>query len=159
MTTKSNNKSEDGQMYRPIKLLCILSLLGFVYCISNDTAHWAFFNHPEELKNNQEAYESLEDLKTNWMEKGFEFNDLIREKLVKFYLIRAVIDVLVLLGVALMNFRLKKGFVIYSVFQIAYFVSPFFLLDEYATIVVPVSTSIIHLVYIFLFYTQYKKLN
>tara|TARA_B100001093_G_C26541697_1_gene890585 strand:- start:322 stop:795 length:474 start_codon:yes stop_codon:yes gene_type:complete len=156
---KLNSESKDGQLYRPIKLLCILSLLGFIYCISNDASHWAFFNHTEELKNNQEAYESMEDLKLNWKNQGLEYNDIIRKKLVKFYLVRAIIDVLALLGVALINFRLKKGFVIYSVFQLSYILAPFFLLDEYATIVVPVTTSIIHLVYIFLFYTQYKKLN
>jgi len=149
----------DNQQFRALKLLCLLSLLGFVYCISNDTSHWAFFNHTEDLKNNQDAFESMETLKENWKGKDLEFNELIRLKLVRFYLVRAVIDVLVLLGVALMNFKLKKGFVIYAVFQIAYIISPFFFLDEYASVVVPVSTSIIHFVYIFLFYTQYKKLN
>jgi hypothetical protein len=156
---KSINISNDGQQFRPLKLLCLLSLLGFIYCISNDTSHWAFFNHSEDLKNNQEAYESMETLKENWQEKGLEFNELIKEKLVIFYLVRAIIDVLVLLGVALMNFKLKKGFVIYAVFQFAYVVSPFFFLDEFANVVIPFTTAIIHIVYIFLFYSQYKKLN
>ena len=123
---KLNSESKDAQLYRPIKLLCILSLLGFIYCISNDASHWAFFNHTEELKNNQEAYESMEDLKLNWKNQGLEYNDIIRQKLVKFYLVRAIIDVLALLGVALINFRLKKGFVIYSVFQLSYILAPFF---------------------------------
>ncbi len=156
---KSTNVPNDSQQFRALKLLCLLSLLGFVYCISNDTSHWAFFNHSEDLKNNQDAFESMETLKENWKGKGLEFNELIRLKLVRFYLVRAVIDVLVLLGVALMNFKLRKGFMIYAVFQIAYIVSPFFFLDEYASVVVPISTSVIHFVYIFLFYTQYKKLN
>ena len=156
---KSTNVPNDSQQFRALKLLCLLSLLGFVYCISNDTSHWAFFNHSEDLKNNQDALESMETLKENWKGKGLEFNELIRLKIVRFYLVRAVIDVLVLLGVALMNFKLRKGFMIYAVFQIAYIVSPFFFLDEYASVVVPISTSVIHFVYIFLFYTQYKKLN
>lgn len=156
---KSTNVPNDSQQFRALKLLCLLSLLGFVYCISNDTSHWAFFNHSEDLKNNQDAFESMETLKENWKGKGLEFNELIRLKLVRFYLVRAVIDVLVLLGVALMNFKLRKGFMIYAVFQIAYIVSPFFFLDEYASVVVPISTSVIHFVYIFLFYTQYEKLN
>ncbi|MDG2343720.1 MAG: hypothetical protein P8L23_03995 [Flavobacteriales bacterium] len=156
---KSSSESKDGQLYVPLKLLCVLSLLGFVYCISNDTSHWVFFNHPEELKSNQEAYESMETLKEDWLDQGLEFSDTTREKLVKFYLVRAIIDVLALLGVALMNFKLKKGFVIYAVFQIAYVVSPFFFLDEFATVVIPLTWSIVHLVYIFLFYSQYKKLN
>jgi hypothetical protein len=156
---KSINVSNDGQQFRALKLLRLLSLLGFVYCISNDTSHWAFFNHSEDLKNNQEAFESMEILKENWKGKDLEFNEVIRVKLVKFYLVRAIIDVLVLLGVALMNFKLRKGFVIYAVFQFAYIVSPFFFLDEYASVVVPISTSIIHFIYIFLFYSQYKKLN
>ena len=156
---KSTNVPNDSQQFRALKLLCLLSLLGFVYCISNDTSHWAFFNHSEDLKNNQDAFESMETLKENWKGKGLEFNELIRLKLVRFYLVRAVIDVLVLLGVALMNFKLRKGFMIYAVFQIAYIVSPFFFLDEYASVVVPISTSVIHFVYIFLFYTQYQKLN
>ena len=156
---KSSSESKDRQLYVPLKLLCVLSLLGFVYCISNDTSHWVFFNHPEELETNQEAYESMETLKQNCLDQGLVFGDDTREKLVKFYLVRAIIDVLALLGVALMNFKLKKGFVIYAVFQIAYVASPFFFLDEFATVVIPLTWSIIHLVYIFLFYSQYKKLN
>ncbi len=159
MTMKSINEPKEGQLLRPLKWLCLLSLLGFVYCISNDTSHWAFFNHPDELKNNQEAYESMETLKENWQNQGLEFNEAIRQKLVTFYLVRAILDVLVLLGVALMNFKLKKGFVIYAAFQFAYIISPFFLLDEFASVVIPLTTSIIHIVYIILFYSQYKKLN
>ena len=37
--------------------------------------------------------------------------------------------------------------------------SPFFFLDEFATAIIPLTWSIVHLIYIFLFYSQYKKLN
>ena len=156
MTIKSENINSTEQSFKALKWLCVLSLLGFVYCISNDTSHWAFFNHSNELKNNQEAYESMQDLKENWLEKGLDFNDSIKNKLATFYLIRAIIDVLALLGVALMNFKLKIGFVIYSVFQFSYVLSSYFFLKEYAAVVVPVSTAVIHVIYVVLFYTQYN---
>ena len=71
---------------------------------------------------------------------------------------RGVIDVLALLGVMLMFYKLKIGFNIYVFFQVVYVAMPFILIGKNVNVVVPYQLMMINLVYIALFITQRKHL-
>ena len=152
---KSSKELNNDLLYRPLKWMCFLSLIGFILCIIGDSSQWFAFTHFDDIKSNHEFEDEIE----KWMDSGLQLTDFTIQKLANLYLIRSIFDVLALLGVALMYSRLKLGFVIYSIFQLSYVLSPYILMGALGSVLVPYTISLVHIVYIVLFFTQFKKLK
>ena len=104
--------------FNGLKILCVLSVIGFIYSMANDSVSYYVFNNYEENLNtdNAQLKEQLDD-KTSILEKnGIDVSEKGIEKIAWMYIGRAIIDVLALLGVVLMFYRLKLGFNIYVIF-------------------------------------------
>ena len=74
------------------------------------------------------------------------------------YGIRTFIDVLAMVGVVFMYFRLKIGYIIYTLFQFVYVIVPFLFFGGFALFVVEYSSVAITLIYVALFTSQRKHL-
>ena len=74
------------------------------------------------------------------------------------YGIRSFIDILAMVGVVLMYFRLKMGYLIYTLFQFIYVAIPFLFFGGFALFVVEYSSVAISLIYVALFTSQRKHL-
>ena len=75
-----------------------------------------------------------------------------------------------MVGVGMMFYRLKLGWIFYWIFQLAYVLVPFFVLGASLTaswpyvtgnavIVFPLFLAMVHLVYVLLFFAQRNNLN
>jgi hypothetical protein len=154
--------------FSALKWLCYLSFTGFIYCFVTDLGFClAFLDASNDLA---KVEGSLLDIIENWEEKGFVYDGYVRSELVKFYGSRLVFDILAVVGVVLMYFKIKLGWTFYWIFQLAYVLSPFLLLDfqmepqwpylsGFSLIVVPLFSAMIHLVYVLLFFSQKKNLS
>lgn len=154
--------------FKALKWLCYLSFIGFLYCFVTDLGFCIAFSDASE--NINKIGDSLRGIIEKWEEKGVVYNIVIKDQLVKFYGARVVFDILAVVGVVLMFFKIKLGWTFYWVFQLAYVLSPFMLLEfEFATnwpyfagfavLVVPLFSALIHLVYVLLFFSQKKNLS
>ncbi len=146
--------------FNGLRILCILSVIGFVYSMANDSVSYYTYANNEELSKTDDAQlkEQIEDKMSYFNENDLDISKDGIKDLSWLYLGRAIIDVLALLGVTLMFYKLKIGFNIYVVFQICYVVIPFVLLGNKAHIVIPYKEMAITLVYVALFITQRKHL-
>jgi len=144
---------------KALRLLCLLSLCGFVYCMAIDATNCYVFAFLEEVKKNPAALDGLQSTIDDWETKGIVFNEDLVSQLIKLYAFRVAFDVLALLGVALVYFRIKLGLTIYIIFQLSYVVFPFALLGQQSMVIFPIISVFIHLLYIVLFLTQKKKLH
>tara|TARA_B100001287_G_scaffold19152_1_gene14176 strand:- start:10732 stop:11205 length:474 start_codon:yes stop_codon:yes gene_type:complete len=154
--------------FKALKWLCYLSFIGFLYCFVTDAGFcFAFFEASDDINL---VNESLRAIIENWTDKGFVYDEFMKNQLIKFYAIRIVFDILALVGVILMFLKAKLGWTFYWIFQLAYVLSPFMLLDfeftsswpyftGFALLVTPIFNAIIHLVYVLLFFSQKKNLT
>ena len=105
-----------------------------------------------------------------WKSKGFVFDVNTKIKLIKVYGARIAFDILAMVGVGMMFYRIKLGWTFYWIFQLAYVLVPFFVLEVSLTttwpyiagntvIVFPLFFAMVHLVYVLLFFAQKKELN
>ncbi|MFL2585067.1 MAG: hypothetical protein ACJ0QO_00195 [Parvicellaceae bacterium] len=154
--------------FNALKWLCLLSFIGFLYCFVLDTRFCLAF--AEASLDLDKVEDWLRDLIEYWQENGFAFDEEVKDQLVKFYAIRIVFDVLAMVGVCLMYFKIKLGWTFYLIFQLAYVISPFMLLNfefepqwpylsGFAVFVVPLFSGMIHLIYVLLFLSQKKNLR
>ena len=154
--------------FQALKWLCILSFIGFLYCFVTDLGFCLAFYDASAILEKTDG--SLRDIIENWTEKGIIYNEILKNQLVKYYAIRIAFDILAVTGVVLMFFKIKLGWTFYWIFQIAYVISPFILLGfEFmpewpyftgiAVLIAPLFNSIIHLVYVLLFFSQKKNLS
>ena len=76
----------------PITYLCILSFIGFIYCIANDSLHcFLFMSSPISVENMNDG---LRIVLEQWEEQGFIYNEYYQNQLVKVYGARIAFDVL-----------------------------------------------------------------
>ena len=154
--------------FKALKWLCYLSFIGFLYCFVTDTGFcFAFFEASDDINL---VNESLRAIIENWTDKGLVYDEFMKNQLIKFYAIRIVFDILAVVGVILMFLKIKLGWTFYLIFQLAYVLSPFILLDfefepqwpylsGFAVFVVPLFSGMIHLIYVLLFLSQKKNLR
>ncbi len=150
-----------------LKILCILSFLGFIYCLVRDTGDYFLYSNFEEIKqgDDQLAFEQLEtklvEFEKNdlFVDDGGEQRDQFLDQLALAGIYRTILDILAMVGTALMYFRIKKGFYVYGVFQLLYVVVPFAMFGIGAMVVYDKLVLIPPLIYLVLFTTQYKYLN
>ena len=153
---------------RSLKILCIMSFIGFALAMTQDTSFYLTYGSIEEVKASadQTTWELLETKFDLLQEKGININEVdgktINEDLTMrislMYIYRSILDVLALLGVSMMFIRLKLGFVIYAIFQAAYAAIPFVMFGTAGGIIVGNASIAITLVYIALFLTQKRHL-
>ena len=143
-----------------LKWLCLLSLIGFIYCFVSDIGY--FFLFLDDLSAESEKSSFLNLVIDNLGENGFEFNEYLASQLRSLYALRIVFDILAMVGVALMYLKIKLGWTFYWIFQVAYVLAPYIFLNfEFqaswpyftgiALVMFPLFNNMIHLVYVLLF--------
>ena len=145
---------------RGLKILCFLSLLGFIYCMAFDTTKILTYYTLDfdSMVEDSAAYEMINNELSRWEENEIDVSPKGLRKVALLFLFRAIFDVFALLGVALMFYRMKIGFSIYLISQLAYVLLPLLMLGVNATAVVPLNMMAINLIYVALFITQRKHL-
>ena len=151
-----------------LKWLCLLSLIGFIYCFVSDIGY--FFLFLDDLSVESEKSSFLNLVIDNLGENGFEFNEYLASQLRSLYALRIVFDILAMVGVALMYLKIKLGWTFYWIFQVAYVLAPYIFLNfEFqaswpyftgiALVMFPLCNNMIHLVYVLLFMSQREQLK
>ena len=151
-----------------LKWLCLLSLIGFIYCFVSDIGY--FFLFLDDLSVESEKSSFLNLVIDNLGENGFEFNEYLASQLRSLYALRIVFDILAMVGVALMYLKIKLGWTFYWIFQVAYVLAPYIFLNfEFqaswpyftgiALVMFPLFNNMIHLVYLLLFMSQRAQLK
>lgn len=151
-----------------LKWLCLLSLIGFIYCFVSDIGY--FFLFLDDLTVESEKSSFLNLVIDNLSENGFEFNEYLASQLRSLYALRIVFDILAMVGVALMYLKIKLGWTFYWIFQVAYVLAPYIFLNfEFqaswpyftgiALVMFPLFNNMIHLVYVLLFMSQREQLK
>jgi hypothetical protein len=154
--------------FNALKWLCLLSLIGFIYCFVSDIGY--FFLFLDDLSVESEKSSFLNLVIDNLGENGFEFNEYLASQLRSLYALRIVFDILAMVGVALMYLKIKLGWTFYWIFQVAYVLAPYIFLNfEFqaswpyftgiALVMFPLFNNMIHLVYVLLFMSQREQLK
>lgn len=124
----------------------------------------------ESYKNSQDFGSVINIIIENLDDNGFVFNEYIASQVKKLYAVRVVFDLLAMVGVAFMFFKIKIGWTFYWIFQVAYFLSPYVFLNfqfepswpyftGIAFVMFPLFNNMIHLVYVLLFMSQKEQLK
>ena len=151
-----------------LKWLCLLSLIGFIYCFVSDIGYFFLFLDGLSVKSEKSSFLNL--VIDNLGENGFEFNEYLASQLRSLYALRIVFDILAMVGVALMYLKIKLGWTFYWIFQVAYVLAPYIFLNfEFqaswpyftgiALVMFPLFNNMIHLVYVLLFMSQREQLK
>ena len=151
-----------------LKWLCLLSLIGFIYCFVSDIGYFFLFLDGLSMESEKSSFLNL--VIDNLDENGFEFNEYLASQLKSLYALRIIFDILAMVGVALMFFRIKLGWTFYWIFQVAYVLAPYIFLNfEFqvswpyftgiALVMFPLFNNMIHLVYVLLFMSQRAQLK
>ena len=151
-----------------LKWLCLLSLIGFIYCFVSDIGYFFLFLDGLSMESEKSSFLNL--VIDNLDENGFEFNEYLASRLKSLYALRIIFDILAMVGVALMFFRIKLGWTFYWIFQVAYVLAPYIFLNfEFqaswpyftgiALVMFPLFNNMIHLVYVLLFMSQRAQLK
>ena len=151
-----------------LKWLCLLSLIGFIYCFVSDIGYFFLFLDGLSMESEKSSFLNL--VIDNLYENGFEFNEYLASQLKSLYALRIVFDIFAMVGVTLMFFRIKLGWTFYWIFQVAYVLSPYIFLNfEFqaswpyftgiALVMFPLFNNMIHLVYVLLFMSQREQLK
>lgn len=159
----ANQKTEIAEKLatpKSLKILCIMSFIGFALAMANDTYFYMSYSSIEEVKASadQTTWELIEDKLDLFEEKGGNVSEDGTLRISLMYIYRSIFDVLALLGVSMMFIRLKLGFIIYAAFQAAYAAIPFVMFGSIGGIIVGNASIAITLVYIGLFLTQKRHL-
>lgn len=168
MTNKKIEITEKLETPNSLKILCIMSFIGFALAMAQDTSFYLTFGSIQDLieSSDQTTWELLETKFDLLQDKGITIHEAdgktIKEDLSTrisiMYIYRSILDVLALLGVSMMFIRLKLGFIIYAIFQAAYAIIPFVMFGAAGGLIVGNASIAITLVYIALFLTQKRHL-
>ena len=156
-----NPNEERLEVPGALKALCIMSFIGFIYCLLLDSSDYLAYSNYGELaaSADQTAFETME----NRM-REFEMNDIDvsgegMERLGLMAIYRTIFDVLAMVGTALMFFKVRKGYYIYVLFQAFYIIVPFAMFGLPALIIFGKGMFMIPVIYVGLFTTQLKHLT
>ena len=126
MSKKIDSKAK--AISKPIIILAVLSVLGFMCSAVSDLSYFtgieAFINDAfEEGNPAKEVYAKNIQL---WKDNGVDTSIDGLSQIKRIFLILGILNIPVLLGVALMFFRVRVGFELYAISQLAYIVVPFY---------------------------------
>ncbi len=158
---RNREPEQEDASYTALKILCIMSFIGFIISMLVDTGNYISFSSVEEMKTatNQIPYEQIETQLEQWAEIGIDVTDKGLNRIATMYAIRTLIDVLAMVGVVFMFYRIRVGYYIYVLFQFLYVFVPFLFFGSLALFVVPYSSVAITLIYVALFTSQQKNLH
>lgn len=144
-----------------LKVLCILSFLGFIYCLVRDTGDYFAYSNYQELAESadQTAFEKMETRLVEFEKNDVNVSDAGMQQLALSAIYRTIFDVLAMVGTALMYFRIKRGFYLYGLFQLLYVIVPFAMFGIGAMVVYDKLALVPPLIYLILFTTQFKYLD
>lgn len=142
-----------------LKVLCILSFIGFVFCLVRDSSDYFAYSNYDEIGQGTEAFDKMETRLAEFDKNDIDVSPLGMEKLTLSATYRTIFDVLAMVGTALMYFRIKRGFYIYGMFQLLYVIVPFAMFGIGAMVVYDKLALVPPLIYLILFTTQFKHLN
>jgi len=151
---------------KSLKILCIMSFLGFAAAMVIDTVNYLSYSSIEDVMKTSQGFEDMSEKLQLFSKNDIEvfganskdISTAITMRIALLFMIRAFIDVIALLGVSMMFIRLKLGFVIYAIFQAAYAAIPFVMFGTAGGLIVGYDSIAITLVYIALFLTQKRHL-
>lgn len=154
------NAQEKLDVPNGLKILCILSFIGFAASMAIDTMNYLSFSSVDEMRlaADQAPFEQMEDVMDILSEKGVDVSERGMMQISKMYVFRAIIDVLALLGVSMMFIRLKMGYTIYVIGQLTYIAIPIGMFGLLGVHIVGVGSIAITLIYVLLFTTQKRHL-
>ena len=154
------NKEVQVRSINGLKILCVLSVIGFIASMYIDAGNYFLFSNIDQYKStaDQVLAEQLENKLALIDDNNIDTSKEGIEMIAWMFFGRGVLDVLVLLGIMLMFYKLKIGFNIYVLFQILYVVLPFYLIGKNVNVIVPYELMMINLIYVALFITQRKHL-
>ena len=146
--------------FNGLKILCVLSVIGFIASMYIDAGNYYLYSNIEQYLDvqDQELAGNIEEKLSIFSEANVDVSEKGIDLLAWMFFGRGVLDVLALLGVMLMFYKLKIGFNLYVLFQLLYVVLPFMLIGKGVNVVVPYELMMINLVYIALYVTQRKHL-
>ncbi len=161
MGKKSSKPEKKEEFPKSLRILCILSMIGFAAAMAMDAIGYLSFSSVEDLKNavDQTGWEQMEDRLEVLSAAGVDISEAGLIRISDMYFYRAIIDILALLGVTMMFSRLKMGYTIYVIFQLAYVALPVAMFGSSGTSIVGMGSIAITLVYVGLFTTQKRYLN
>jgi hypothetical protein len=146
-----------------LKALCVLSFLGFIYCLLLDSSDYLAYSTINEFRADvnadQAALEVLEERMELFRLNDIDVSDEGMERLGLMAIYRTIFDVLAMVGTALMFFQVKKGYYIYVIFQVLYVIVPFIMFGVSAFAIFDKGMVMIPIIYIGLFTTQLKHLK
>ena len=126
MSKTIENKGQ--RIAKPIIILSVLSVFGFMLSAVSDLSYFtgieAFVSDAfEEGNPAKEVY--AKNIKL-WKDNGIDTSLAGLNKINQLFLIIGILNVPILLGVALMFFRVRVGFELYAISQVAYIVVPLY---------------------------------
>tara|TARA_B100001250_G_C19039664_1_gene460998 strand:+ start:29 stop:499 length:471 start_codon:yes stop_codon:yes gene_type:complete len=141
-----------------LKVLCFLSFIGFVYCMAFDSSKFLTYSSydPDSLIEDSAAYELISQEVDRWSLNKIDVSKKGIQKVSYLFLARSIFDVISLLGVTLMFYKMKLGFSIYTFSQLLYVLLPFVFFGFAAKEIVPLNMMLVNLIYVALFITQNK---
>ena len=153
-------KEVQGRAINGLKILCVLSVIGFIASMYIDAGNYYLYANIEQYKEVDDLglLEQLEEKLSLLSQSDIYVSKEGIETIAWMFFGRGVVDVLALLGIMLMFYKLKIGFNIYVIFQLVYVALPFVMIGKNVNVVVPYELMMINLVYIALFITQRKHL-
>ena len=160
MGNKKTEITEKLETPKSLKILCIMSFIGFALAMAVDTGNYLSYSSIDSLKTsaNQAGWEMMEDKLDLYNANGLDISEKGTMRISLMFIYRSILDVLALLGVSMMFIRLKLGFVIYAIFQAAYAAIPFVMFGTAGGLIIGNASIAITLVYIALFLTQKRHL-
>lgn len=142
-----------------LKALCILSFVGFIFCLVRDSSDYFAYANFQDISQGTEAFDKMETRLAEFEKNDIDISPSGMNKLTLSATYRTIFDVLAMVGTALMYFRIKRGFYIYGLFQLLYVIVPFAMFGIGAMVVYDKLALVPPLIYLILFTTQFKHLN
>lgn len=168
MANQKTEITEKLETPTSLKILCILSFVGFALAMAQDTSFYLTYGSIQDVieSSDQTTWELLETKFDLLQGKGIDIyeadgktiKETLSMRISLMYICRSILDVLALIGVSMMFIRLKLGFIIYAIFQSAYAAIPFVMFGGSGAIIVGNASIAITLVYVALFLTQKRHL-
>ena len=108
-----------NEKFDALKWLCLLSLIGFIYCFVLDLGYFTLFIDTES--NSSQSNSFLNIIIENLSDNGFVFDQYLSSQLKKLYALRIVFDLLAMVGVAFMFFKIKLAGLFIGFFKLHMF--------------------------------------
>ncbi|MFT7155908.1 MAG: hypothetical protein ACI8Q1_000912 [Parvicella sp.] len=156
---KSNPDEVALEVPKGLKALCILSFIGFMYCLTMDADGYFTYSSVAAIENaGQASWDSLETILYNYDKNDIDVSYEGQQRLSLMYIYRSLMNIVAMVGTALMFFRVLKGYYIYAVAQFLYIFIPIYMFGISSLAIFSQGAILIPLIYVGLFSTQTKHM-